>query len=208
MFVVKNMDRYRFYSILGVINLIFFLLSLVLGFQDIAGIFSFIVFLGFVMYLLFSIEEPPVIEKLKIVEVHKVYRAKQNNLNIVLSMEFVFLSLLFGILILYFNFSLAVTVALLWLVSIPILSVTINRLSKTLLVNNIVNYALLLYPSLEKNNVESIILKFVKENTLDRDELIKQGNNDILFQNLADAYIKYMSALPLTKGEIEEINDL
>jgi len=202
------MDRFKLYAVLGVVNLLLFLLSLLLGFQDVAGIIGFLLFIVAVVYLLFTIEEPPVVSALKIVEVHKDYTSKQNNLNTVLATEFTVLSMCFGVLVVYFNLNLTAVVAFLWSTSIPLIYYTIRYFSRNLLLNNIVDYALLLYPSLDKVLCSAVIGRFIGANTLDKQILLNLCDDKDLGNLLADLYAEYINALPLTSGEIEAINDL
>ncbi len=202
------MNRFKIFVLLGIINNVLLLTASLLGFQDVAGIVGFLLFLFSIIYLLFSVEEPPEPSRLKIPEVHKLYKSKQNNLNNFLAFEFVIISSLFGIFVLYFNFSVAIVVALLWSIAIPIVLVTIRLLSKNLLIVNTINYCRLLYPELLESEIEFVIKDFIRIGSLDKSELIAGSKDKNTAQILVDVYIDYVNAQTIIQDEVEAINDL
>lgn len=202
------MNRFKIFVLLGIINNVLLLTASLLGFQDVAGIVGFLLFLFSIIYLLFSVEEPPEPSRLKIPEVYKLYKSKQNNLNNFLAFEFVIISSLFGIFVLYFNFSVAIVVALLWSIAIPIVLVTIRLLSKNLLIVNTINYCRLLYPELLESEIEFVIKDFIRIGSLDKSELISGSKDKNTAQILVDVYIDYVNAQTIIQDEVEAINDL
>lgn len=208
MYYSINMNRFKTFVLLGIVNNVLFFTASLLGFQDVAGIIGFLLFLFSIIYLLFSIEEPPESNKLKIPEVHKLYKSKQNNLNNFLAFEFVIISSLFGILVLYLNLPVAIVVALLWSIAIPVVLLTIKLLSKNLLIANTVNYCKLLYPELLESEIEFIVKDFISIGSLDKSELVAGSKDKNTSKILVDAYIDYVNAQTITQDEVEAINDL
>lgn len=208
MYYSINMNRFKTFVLLGIVNNVLFFTASLLGFQDVAGIIGFLLFLFSIIYLLFSIEEPPEPNKLKIPEVHKLYKSKQNNLNNFLAFEFVIISSLFGILVLYLNLPVAIVVALLWSITIPVVLLTIKLLSKNLLITNAINYCKLLYPELLESEIEFVVKDFISIGSLDKSELVAGSKDKNTSKILVDAYIDYVNAQTITQDEVEAINDL
>lgn len=206
------MGRFKLYSVLLVLNIFIYLVSLVVNVEYVAGIINFLCFLGSVIFLLFTMEEPPVVTKLKIPEVHNRYRSAQNNYNNMLAAEFALLSFLFFLLHYSTQLSVSVAVLSLWVISIPITYLIIILNSRDKQIETVVDYIRFADESLDTESVKLIVGKIIKVNSLNKKVLLSSVSfsDSALLGKVVDLYLvyQYSSNNKLLAEEVGEINDL
>lgn len=206
------MDRFKFYIILLVVNIVLYVVSLFISIEYLAGIVNFLSFLGAVIFLLFTIEEPPSVSKLKIPEVHNRYRSAQNNYNNMLAFEFALLSFLFFILHYSTQLSISVAVLIVWVLSVPISYMIIILNSRDKQIEMVVDYIRFADKNLDSESVKLVVRKIVSVNSADRAVLLSSVSfsDSALLSKVVDLYLGYLSSYKneLLEGEVSEINDL
>lgn len=207
-----TMSRFKTYIILLVLNASIYFSSLLLNIEYVSGVINFLSFLGSIIFLLFTFEEPPLVSKLKIPEVHSRYRSAQNNYNNLLAIEFALISFLFYILHYSTGLSLSIVVLGLWFLSVPLTYFVILLNTKDKQLELIVDYIRFSDGSLDEYKVKDILRQLIKLNSTDKDILIAgvKVDDSALLQNIVDLYLHYLSSYQksLTAGEVKEINDL
>lgn len=203
------MYTFKIYTSVFVANLVFWIASLLFGFSDFAGIVNFFTFVITLLYFVFSLEEVPNFDKLKIPEVHNFYKSRQNNYGNFIGIEFAILSFLFFLMVYLFEFSLGLTSLVLWFTSIPVSYFITKKVSSIVLKEKINDYLFLMLPNSPRGQIRQIVNHFFKSESLEKTSLTAiPGFDSDLLEKCSILFIEYMEleSTKLLSSEIKEIN--
>jgi hypothetical protein len=203
------MSTFKIYTTAFVANLIFWLASILFGFSDLSGIVNFFTFVIALLYFVFSLEEVPSFDKLKIPEVHNFYKSRQNSYGNFIGIEFAILSFLFFLMVYIFEFSLGLTSLVLWFISIPASYFITKKVATIVLKEKVNDYLFLMLPNSPRGQIRQIVSHFFKSESLEKASLTAiPGFDSDLLEKCAILFIEYieLESTKLLGSEIKEIN--